>query len=268
MQPSALEPRPPLVPHLDPIALCRERFERDGYLVFEDVVDGAALSALTQELTTQWQKEVASGAMFTGGGNLSGHLNCFPGAGSRFVFEALESRGIFEVVQALSAVKLGKPNIGCNLNLPGSSPQNLHVDGYATSPFLIVNVAAVDTDLRNGAMEIARGSQCRNYKYWEIALQPSQRQRVPMRQGSVVLRISTLWHRGMPNHSERPRPMLAFTWEDGGCAAQDPYQAHGGRITFLPNRFRADWKGRLAERAFVAAPRLGTAYHVARSIFS
>ena len=41
-----------------------------------------------------------------------------------------------------------------------------------------------------------------------------------------------------------------------------------GRIRFLPNRFDTNWRGRLLERAFVTAPRLGIAYHVARSLFS
>lgn len=86
-----------------------------------------------------------------------------------------------------------------------------------------------------------------------------------MKQGDALLRVSTLWHRGMPNTSTKARPMLAFTWENGGSDLADPYAVHGGEITFLPNRFKTDWRGRLVERAFVAAPRLGTAYHVVRS---
>jgi hypothetical protein len=71
----------------------------------------------------------------------------------------------------------------------------------------------------------------------------------------------------MPNYSAAPRPMLAFTWEDGGTTLADPYAVHDGRITFLPNRYRPSWQGKLVERAFVAAPRLGSAYRAARSLF-
>jgi hypothetical protein len=247
-------------------AILKQRFERDGYLLFENVVERGALAALTAEIIQQWQRDVASGLMFAGGGNVSGHLNCFPGMASRFVYGALKARGIFALAQELSSRELHEPHVGCNLNLPGSSAQNHHVDGYAASSFLIVNVAAVDTDLTNGAMEIVPGSSERTFKYWEIELKRRERRRVPMKQGDALLRISTLWHRGMPNYSAAPRPMLAFTWEDGGSDVQDPYAAHQGRITFLPNRFQTDWKGRLRERAFVAAPRLGTAYRVARSL--
>lgn len=256
-------------PSVDPESLTRyrQRFAADGYLVFEGVVEREPLGALARAITDQWRTDVESGLLFTGGGNLSGHLNCFPGVASRFVYETLEARGIFQIVAALSEQPLRKPNIGCNLNLPGSSPQNEHVDGYAAQPFLVANVAAVDTDLQNGAMEIVQGTHDRAHKYWEIALRSSAKRRVPMRQGDVLIRVSTLWHRGMPNLTQAPRPMLAFTWEDGGSKLEDPYSVHGGHITFLPNRYSTDWKGRLIERAFVTAPRLGTMYRAARSLF-
>jgi hypothetical protein len=244
----------------------KQHFEREGYALLQGVVPAQPLGRLSHEITAQFGADVAKGRLFAGGGSLSGHLNCFPGAQSRFVHEALEGAGVFELVQSLSPRPLRQPNVGCNLNLPGSHAQNEHVDGYAAEPFLIVNVAAVDTTLENGAMEIITGSQRQNRKFWEVALARLSRRRVTMRQGDVVVRISTLWHRGMPNSSSVPRPMLAFTWEGGGSTLTDPYLAHGGHITFLPNRFRTDWRGRLVERAFVAAPRIGKAYHAMRSI--
>lgn len=253
-------------PTAESLAHYRERFADDGYLLFESVVGRGELAALSNEIIRRWRSDTADGSMFSGGGTVSGHLNCFPGASSRFVYDALEARGIFDLAAGLSTQPLRRPNIGCNLNLPGSNPQNEHVDGYAATPFLVVNVAAVDTDLSNGAMEVIPGTHQREYKYWEIALRRTDRRRVTMKQGDALLRTSTLWHRGMPNTSTTPRPMLAFTWEDGGSQLQDPYAAHEGRLTFLPNRYTTDWKGRLVERAFVAAPRLGTVYRAARSL--
>jgi Phytanoyl-CoA dioxygenase (PhyH) len=245
-----------------------QRFAIDGYLLFKDVVPKPELARLTSAIRGAYRDAVSQGTLFVGGGTLSGHLNCFPGEGSRFVYEALREHGIVDLVQSLSLVPLRAPNIGCNLNLPGSAQQNEHVDGYAASPFLIANVAAVDTDLLNGATELLVGTHNHESKYWQIALQRPLRRRPTVQQGDVIVRISSLWHRGMPNRSTEPRPMLAFTWEDGGSPLADPYRVHEGRITFLPNRFRTDWKGRIVEQAFVAAPRLGTAYHIARSFFS
>ncbi|HEY3256369.1 MAG TPA: phytanoyl-CoA dioxygenase family protein [Polyangiaceae bacterium] len=214
----------------------RKAYADDGYLKFDALIPKAPLARLSQRIAEEFEQQRRQGRLFAGGGTVSGHLNCFPGAESRFVYDQLEQSGIVEIARALSTTALRAPNIGCNLNLPGSAPQNEHVDGYASTPFLVVNVAAVETNLDNGAMEILRGTHRSDSKYWQILLARPRRARVCMRQGDVVIRTSALWHRGMPNRTDKPRPMLAFTWEDGGSSQQDPYQVHAGRITFLPNR--------------------------------
>ena len=244
----------------------RKTFAAEGYLKFDSVIPRALLARLSQSIVDELEQQQREGRLFAGGGTVSGHLNCFPGAESRFVYDLLQHSGIAEIVRGLSTAGLRAPNIGCNLNLPGSAPQNDHVDGYASRPFLIVNVAAVDTNLDNGALEILRATQRSEAKYWQILLARPQRVRLCMRQGDVLIRTSTLWHRGMPNRSNKPRPMLAFTWEDGGSAHEDSYQIHEGRITFLPNRYSTDLKSRIREQAFVALPTLATAYRAVRSL--
>jgi hypothetical protein len=244
----------------------RTSFAQEGYLKFDAVLPRTLLAQLSQRITDEFDQQQAQGRLFSGGGTVSGHLNCFPGTESRFVHDLLQQSGIIEIVRDLSSAALRLPNIGCNLNLPGSAPQNDHVDGYASQPFLVVNVAAVDTNLDNGAMEILRGTHRADSKYWQLLLARPQRVRLPMRQGDVLIRSSTLWHRGMPNRTNKPRPMLAFTWEDGGSTREDPYRVYDGRITFLPNRYSTDLKSRIREHAFVALPALGTAYRAVRSL--
>ncbi|HYQ28400.1 MAG TPA: phytanoyl-CoA dioxygenase family protein [Polyangiaceae bacterium] len=244
----------------------RQAFAAEGYLRFDGVLPRTVLARLSQRIADELERQQREGRLFSGGGTVSGHLNCFPGAESRVVYDLLQQAGIGEIVRGLSTTALRLPNIGCNLNLPGSAPQNEHVDGYASQPFLVVNVAAVDTSLDNGAMEILRGTHRSDSKYWQILLARPQRMRLPMRQGDVLIRTSTLWHRGMPNRTSKARPMLAFTWEDGGSTREDPYQVHDGRITFLPNRYSTDLKSRIREHAFVALPALGTAYRAVRSL--
>jgi hypothetical protein len=247
-------------------ALERE-FDDEGYLVFPAAVDASALAELHERLLAEFGRARMDGRLFAGGGLVSGHLNCFPGRASRFVFSELEARGVFDVARGLSPVPLAMPNVGCNFNLPGSRPQNEHVDGKYADPFLVVNVATVDTDLSNGAMEILRGTHRRQYKHWELAWKPPQRRRVLLRRGDALLRISTLWHRGMPNPGAVARPMLAFTWERGGSSLVDPYAVSDGRVAFFPNRYGTDLAGRFRERAFVLAPGVSTALRVVRSLF-
>jgi hypothetical protein len=243
------------------------KFAREGYVLLPNVVSKPRLAALTEELRNEFKRAKANGELFSGGGTISGHLNCFPGAQSRFVYDELEQYGVFDLVRKLSPAATRMPNIGCNLNLPNSSAQNPHADGYAASAFLIVNVAPIDTDIENGAMEATPGTHLREYKYWQYALCGKPAIRMRMSAGDVVVRSSVLWHRGMPNKSKAARPMLAFTWENGGSELADPYTAHGGKITFLANRYARNVSGRIREHAFTKLPALGTGYLFMRSLF-
>jgi hypothetical protein len=246
-------------------ALCRS-FQDNGYVVLPGIVDRSRLAALVDEMEVAFDHARRNGRLFRGGGTLSGHLNCFPGDASRFVYDDLREAGVIDLIQRLAGTPLRAPNIGANYNLPGSHPQNEHADGYAAHPFLIANVAAVDTDRSNGAMEILCGTHTRDLRYWEVMVARPRRARLLMKQGDVVFRTSALWHRGMPNHTSHARPMLAFTWEDGGSDLADPYDRHGGDITFLPNRYATTLSGRLRERVFIAAPRLASAARAIQSL--
>jgi ectoine hydroxylase-related dioxygenase (phytanoyl-CoA dioxygenase family) len=106
----------------------------------------------------------------------------------------------------------------------------------------------------------------REYKYWQYALSGKPALRMSMSAGDVIIRLSSVWHRGMPNKSKAIRPMLAFTWEDGGSELADPYTAHGGKITLLTNRYAQNLTGRLQERAFASLPALGKGYLFIRSV--
>jgi hypothetical protein len=241
-------------------------FEREGYVTLPNVVSKSRLAGLTHELRGAYARARANGELFSGGGTISGHLNCFPGAQSRFVYDELEQYGVFDLVRTISPSMTRMPNVGCNLNLPNSNAQNPHADGYAASAFLIVNVVPVDTDLENGAMEVTPGTHLREYKYWQYALSGKPAIRMSASTGDVIVRSSMLWHRGMPNRSKAIRPMLAFTWEDGGSKLTDPYTAHGGKITLLTNRYGQNLSGRLRERAFASLPALGKSYLFVRSL--
>jgi hypothetical protein len=241
-------------------------FAREGYVTLPNVVSKSRLAALSDELRGEYVRVRANGELFSGGGAISGHLNCFPGAQSRFVYDELEQYGVFDLVRNLMPSATRMPNIGCNLNLPNSSAQNPHADGYAASAFVIVNVAPVDTDLKNGAMEVTPGTHLRDYKYWQYAFSGKPVIRMCARAGDVIVRSSMLWHRGMPNRSHAIRPMLAFTWENGGSDLADPYTAHGGKIALLPNRYAQNLSGRLRERAFASLPGLGKGYLFVRSV--
>jgi hypothetical protein len=249
--------------------MLRRSFGEDGYFILRNVVSKEKLSRLGSRILEEFERAKGTGSLFSGGGLMSGHLNCFPGEESRFVYEELQERGIIDVIRAVFPKAERAPNVGCNLNLPGSVPQHYHFDSnYFTKDFVLANIAVVDTDLANGALDVLPGTQKKFYKYWRFALERPYRlsTRIPLDQGDVLVRSSNLWHRGMPNNSSTPRPMLALRWEDGGSLDEDPFRVQGRQIAFHANWFRTNMLGRLRERMFVTAPVSYAAYRFVRSL--
>ncbi|MEP7048962.1 MAG: hypothetical protein ABJB12_01360 [Pseudomonadota bacterium] len=259
--PALTPPRPSL-----PEARLQELFADQGYLVLPGLVDPSVVEPLRHSVLAEFERMSRKGKLFQGSGVMSGHLNCFPGRAARAVYDALERQGIIDLASTLAAFPLTLPNVGCNLNLPGSFAQHEHIDGDANRPFLVVNVAMVDTTLNNGALEIFPRTQDKSRRYWEFLASRPERLRHAMAQGDVLIRTSSLWYREMPNRAQDPRPMLAFSWEDGGSKLADPFEAHKGQLAFLPNRFRTDWSGRLRERLSITAPHVDTALRIAASL--
>jgi phytanoyl-CoA dioxygenase PhyH len=247
----------------------KETFARDGYLVFRNLVSPERLSALHKQLSQAFDSAKQSGQLFSGGGTISGHLNCFPGESSRFAYEALESNGIIDLIKTVFPKATRLPNVGCNFNLPHSVAQHYHADRNYLDHFMIANVAVVDTNIANGAIDIIPGSHQKFYKYWRFAMERVARgsTRIEMKQGDVLVRTSNVWHRGMPNMTDVPRPMIAFTWEDGGSTQPDPFMVEGGKIAFRQNWYRPTRIGRLRERTFVTAPVTYSAYRFVTSLY-
>ena len=75
------------------------KFAADGYLHLRDVVPVGPLEQLRQRLLAAYERASRAGVLFTGGGTISGHLNCFPGAGARYFLRSTRSRNSFPALK-------------------------------------------------------------------------------------------------------------------------------------------------------------------------
>jgi hypothetical protein len=248
----------------------RRFYAENGYAVLRNVISKDKLTALHDAIVGAYADLKSGGKLFNGGGGLTGHLNCLPGEASRFAYEEAIDKGVIDLLASMVPKRLGPMNVGLNYNLPKSVAQHYHVDSEWTKEFYIVNVAVVDTDLVNGAIDLVPGTHKKFYKYWRFATERPYRHaaRISMKQGDVLIRGSNLWHRGMPNLSAKPRPMLAFTFgEKRRKDDEDPFLFNQGKPLFYPNWYQPTFVGRLRERTFVAAPFTYDAYRFVRSLY-
>lgn len=246
----------------------REALDHDGFVIIRDVVSRDRLAKLNDELLREFDDLIEHDRLFEGGGRLSGHLNCFPGKRARFVYDEIRDFGIIDLIRSYRPEIADAPRPTLNFNLPGSVAQHYHMDDAFLKEFLICNVAVVDTDLINGAIDVLPGTNREYYPFWKYAVERKYRlsTRVPLRQGDAIIRLSTLWHRGMPNRSTMPRPMMAVTFGEVEPSSADPFATNGGEIEFYPNWFRPSRLGKLRERTFVKAPITYSTYRFVTSL--
>ncbi|HKP10552.1 MAG TPA: phytanoyl-CoA dioxygenase family protein, partial [Blastocatellia bacterium] len=128
-----------------------------------------------------------------------------------------------EDVLAICAKLVGEDMVMCQLAsdtpLKGSDYQDVHRDtpplfpetGQETPPFqLAVNFPLIDVASENGPFEVARGTHMmskqegmRRIESGEVELEP-----ILMRLGDVMIRDVRGLHRGTPNLTDVPRPMV------------------------------------------------------------
>lgn len=155
-----------------------------------------------------------------------------------------------------------------NFNLPGSVPQHYHMDGLYTDDFLICNVAVIDTDIVRGAIDVLPGTNREFIPFWKYAVRRLHKlsTRIEMAQGDVLLRKSMLWHRGMPNKSDAPRPMMSVTFGERSAPGDGPDAAFEGDVVFYPNWFSTSPLGVLREHVFTTAPLSYSVYRFVKSL--
>lgn len=134
---------------------------------------------------------------------------------------------VFEDADVLGIVRelVGEDAVMCQLGtdtpLKGSDYQDVHRDTpplfpetrRETPPYqLAVNFPLVDVTAENGPFEVARGTHMmskeeglRRIESGEVALEP-----VLLRAGDVMIRDVRGLHRGTPNLTEVPRPMVVI----------------------------------------------------------
>ena len=193
---------------------------RDGFCVLRGHYPAAALEAWREAFGPLLEAHIAR----------EGHLQ---NRGARRYYVTLpfaapfSEPSIYEDDDVLAIVErlAGPDPVMCQLAtdtpLLGSDYQDVHRDtpplfpetGEETPPFqLAVNFPLVDVTIANGPFEVARGTHMmskeeglRRLAAGEIKLEP-----LTMRLGDLIIRDVRALHRGTPNRTPEPRPMVVI----------------------------------------------------------
>lgn len=204
--------------------------EEDGAVVLRGVVDSEHIAALRDKMLADVDEILRLPQppyQFT-----LGHIQHDPPPFPPYLFrDVLLNDMAVCVTKAMLGAGLRNTFYSGNTNLPGSGAQPVHPDTAQLWPDLpaahppyafVVNVPVVDMDESNGSTELWPGTH-RDTTMWEgmgtlrvpeAKLAEWRARRPPIQPavaaGSIVIRDIRLWHRGVPNHTDRPRPMIAM----------------------------------------------------------
>jgi hypothetical protein len=197
----------------------------DGYCVLRQKFPATTLDSWREAFAPMLEKHIAR----------EGHLQN-RGPGRYYVTlpftppfadpDIYEDEDVLAVVERL----VGEDAVMCQLAtdtpVDGSEHQDVHRDalplfpetGQETPPFqLAVNFPLVDVGVENGPFEVARGTHVmpkaegiRRIEAGEIRLEP-----ITMRLGDVMIRDVRGLHRGTPNRTATPRPMVVIGYSRG-----------------------------------------------------
>ena len=205
---------------LDAVAATRD-IEENGFVLLRDVVSKEQLGCPGRTHPRRVRAAARqSGELFAGGGSLSGHLNCFPGEGS--TVRPRRSRPHTASSTSSTTSRLMEPAVSgptATSTSRAASPSTTTSTGTTRRPS---TCAPSPSSTLTSATAPSTCSQERTAGSTSSGSTPCGRKyrlstRVPMKRGDVIIRKSTLWHRGMPNHSTAMRPQLTFTFGEGGA---------------------------------------------------
>jgi hypothetical protein len=202
----------------------------DGLVILHGAVDPAHIAVLRERMLADVAEILALDNVpfqFNGG-----HLQQDPPPFPPYLFrDVLVNDFVVEVTRTVLGEGVRNAFYSGNTCLPNTTQQPLHVDSGQLWPDLaeatpaygiVVNVPVVDATPENGSTELWPGTHLDTTRAIgdgdiKVAPEIEARLRAEVRPlqpnvpaGSVLIRDLRLWHRGMPNRTDTPRPMIAM----------------------------------------------------------
>lgn len=193
---------------------------QDGFCVLPNHFSPAALKAWYSALMPKLDEHIAREGHLQNRGSARYYVT-LPFA-EPFADRAIyEDEAILAIAQRLVGADMVMCQLATDTPLLGSDYQDVHRDtlplfpetGNETPPYqLAINFPLVDVTMENGPIEIARGTHMmskeegmRRIESGEIPLEP-----ITMQLGDVMIRDVRGLHRGTPNRTDAPRPMVVI----------------------------------------------------------
>jgi ectoine hydroxylase-related dioxygenase (phytanoyl-CoA dioxygenase family) len=231
-----------------------EFFHEFGYAIIRDAVDSDHVAILRDRMLADVQSILArTDAPF----NFNrGNIQQAPPPFEPYLFDDIVFNDtVIEITREILGGPVRNTFYSGNTALPGEHTQPVHPDTahpvaggpWTPTDSIVVNLMLVDVSPANGATELWPGTH-RDTTYGgdtdglvrESDLERWRRLHPPFQPtlpaGTFVLRDMRLWHRGMPNRTSNPRPMLAMIHRPAVGPAAETVEVPARSAAWFANR--------------------------------
>lgn len=208
-----------------------DAIHRDGYVILDDAIELAHVNALRDKMAEDLKVIIEKRGKDYNAGH--GHYQHNPPPMAPYLFrDVLMNEFAVAVTKAILGAGLYNGFYSGNTNMPGSAYQETHADmdplfpeiDVALPPWaLVVNVPVVDMSAANGSVEcwpgthaiVRQSSVGKALSVLSEDVLAKRREVSPpiqpeVKRGGILIRDIRLWHRGVPNPSDKPRTMIAM----------------------------------------------------------
>mgnify|MGYP006077493425 CR=1 len=191
------------------------------------------------------------------GGYNAGNLNIDPGIIGNQLYKIIKDIKFEEFFYKIVGEKIDNYQIttGGNLNLPDSSFQDFHTDGFWAPRMFILNIATSKIDLNNGPMEVYEKSHQSFLPYWKFFFKKfsMKKKKILLNFGEILFREHRLWHRGTKNTTKKNRELLGimFIRTDKNLIKDNQPISSNEKILIYANMFDETFKGKLKEFIYI-----------------
>lgn len=205
----------------------------DGYVILENAVSYASLEQLHGKMEEDSWTLMAAGRR-DAIGRVKGHFQQAPPPFAPYVFrDIVNNPFVIQVTKQILGEGVFNKFYSGNTNCPGSGAQPVHIDGPHS--YLVINIGLDDINEHNGSIELWPSTHLLSNMGIRLPQRSldARRKAVPpirgnTKKGSVLIRHSQIWHRGMPNYSNKPRQMIAMSHYPSGSNLGQPLKFQKG----------------------------------------
>lgn len=246
----------------------KSEFENNGYIIVKNFILSNNFLQISNSLNREIENTLNNSNIKKFGGYQIGNINVNPGKYGKLIWDILIENKLDNLVEKILDKKINNYFIqpAGNLSLPKKGSQNFHTDGNFNSSMYLISVATNNIDENCGPTEIVKNSHKKDIPYWKFLFKKKEKKKILLKEGDLIIRKHSLWHRGTKNNSNQPRFLLTLALKKKEKKENKTFFNRNKKIKICSNFFSSSFFGKIEEKIYTRLRFFYTSIRLLKSI--